>query len=330
MNEYFTLFLTVAVVAIAVIFVISKMIVIIQQAQVMIIERLGRYNRTLKAGVNIVIPFLEKPRHVKWKIQREYNGKVYYYITEVDRIDLRETLYDFPRQNVITKDNVTIEINALLYFQVIDPYKAVYEIENFPDAIEKLTQTTLRNVIGELELDETLSSREVINAKLRTILDEATDKWGIKINRVELQDILPPKEIKEAMEKQMRAEREKREMILRSEGEKQSKILVAQGEKEANITRAEGEKQYAILRAEGEATAKIRIAEAEAEAIRRIKEAVETKTTDPTQYLVALKYIEALKEIANSSGGKVVFMPYEASSLLSSLGSIKELLKELK
>ncbi len=328
--DTFTLLLTIAIVMVAVIFVIAKMIVIVQQAQVIIIERLGKYNRTLKAGVNIVIPFLEKPRKVKWKVQREYNGKVYYYITELERIDLRETLYDFPRQNVITKDNVTIEINALLYFQVIDPYKAAYEIENFPDAIEKLTQTTLRNVIGEMELDETLSSREIINTKLRSILDDATDKWGVKVNRVELQDILPPKEIKDAMEKQMRAEREKREMILRAEGEKQSKILVAQGDKEAYITRAEGEKQNAILRAEGEATAKIRIAEAEAEAIRKIKEALESKSTDPAQYLVALKYIEALKDIAAGNGGKVVFMPYEASSLLSSLGSIKELLKDLK
>ncbi|MCX7881790.1 MAG: SPFH/Band 7/PHB domain protein [Brevinematales bacterium] len=325
-----TLLFTVVVIMVAVIFVLSKMIIIIRQAEVMIIERLGRYNRTMKAGVNLIIPFLEKPRKVKWKIQRQYGDKVYFYVTEVDKIDLRETLYDFPRQNVITKDNVTIEINALLYFQVIDPYKAVYEIENFPEAIEKLTQTTLRNVIGELELDETLSSRELINAKLRSILDEATDKWGIKINRVELQDILPPREIKEAMEKQMRAEREKREMILKAEGEKQSKILVAQGDKEAYITRAEGEKQNAILRAEGEATAKIRIAEAEAEAIRKIKEALESKGTDPAQYLVALKYIEALREIAQGSGGKVVFMPYEASSLLSSLGSIKELLKEIK
>jgi len=326
----FSLLLTIAVIMVAVIYVLSRMLIIIRQAEVMIIERLGRYNRTMKAGVNLIIPFIEKPRKVKWKVVRQYGDKTYFYVTEVDRIDLRETLYDFPRQNVITKDNVTIEINALLYFQVIDPYKAVYEIENFPEAIEKLTQTTLRNVIGELELDQTLSSRELINAKLRNILDEATDKWGIKINRVELQDILPPKEIKEAMEKQMRAEREKREMILRAEGEKQSKILVAQGDKEAFITRAEGEKQNAILRAEGEAIAKIRIAEAEAEAIQKIKSAFETKGTDPAQYLIALKYIEALRNIADNNQGKVVFMPYEATSLLSSVGSIKELLKETK
>jgi regulator of protease activity HflC (stomatin/prohibitin superfamily) len=231
------------------------------------------------------------------------------------RIDLRETVYDFPRQNVITADNVSIEINALLYFQITDPIKAVYEINNLPDAIEKLTQTTLRNVIGELDLDKTLTSRDTINSKLRDILDEATDKWGVKVNRVELQDINPPAEIRQAMEKQMRAERDRRAKILEAEGIKQSKILVAEGEKGASITKAQGEAQARILRAEGEATA-----------IKKISEAVLSTTTDPAQYLLTLKYIQAFDKLIQK-GDKTVVLPYEATSLLGSLKAMEKILK---
>ncbi len=297
---------------------IMKGIKIVRQAETMVIERLGKYHKTLSSGINIIIPIFDRPRPIEWKYTIEGpDGKIRIRKARTERIDLRETVYDFPRQNVITRDNVVLEINALLYFQVIDPVKAVYEIASLPDAIEKLTQTTLRNVIGELDLDETLSSRDTINAKLRAILDEATDKWGVKVNRVELQDINPPVEIKEAMEKQMRAERDKRAAILRAEGDKQAKILEAEGTKMAQINRAEGEKR-----------AKILIAEGEAEAIARITEAVSSARANPVHYLIAIKYIEALKEMAKGKETKVVYLPYEASSLLGSIGSIKDLIEK--
>jgi len=240
-------------------------------------------------------------------------GNKYVQVKSQSRIDLRETVYDFPRQNVITSDNVSIEIDALLYFQVTDPKKATYEINNLPNAIEKLTQTTLRNVIGEMELDKTLTSRDTINTKLRLILDEATDKWGVKVNRVELQDINPPQEIKMAMEKQMRAERDKRAKILVAEGDKRSQILVAEGDKEARITRAEGE-----------ARGKFLVAEAEAKAIKEVALAVEKTGTDPAQYLLAVKYIKAFSEIVQNND-KTVVVPYEASAMLGSVKSLEKI-----
>src|SRR2546430_738624 len=200
-----------AAVAIFAVVIVSKGIRIVQQAQTMIIERLGRYHKTLGSGVNLVIPILDRPREIDWRFSRQLpSGQTLVQRYKTDRIDLREAVYDFPSQSVITKDNVVTEINALIYYQVTDPVRAVYEIANLPDAIEKLTQTTLRNVIGEMDLDETLASRDTINSKLRAILDDATNKWGVKVNRVELQDISPPRDIKDAMEKQMRAERERR------------------------------------------------------------------------------------------------------------------------
>lgn len=244
------------------------------------------------------------------------------------KIDLRETVYDFPRQNVITKDNVSVQINAILYFQIMDPVKAIYEIENLPDAIEKLTQTTLRNVIGELELDESLSSRDTINTKLRTILDEATNKWGVKINRVELQDINPPEDIKEAMEKQMRAERDRRAAVLEAEGQKRAKILEAEGFRESEIKKAEGEKQSEILKAEGQAQARIRTAEAEAEAIKLVSNAIAEKNGNPINYLVATKYIDTLQEMVSGHDNKTVYIPFEATGVLGSLGGIKEMFKQ--
>ena len=244
-----------------------------------------------------------------------------------NNIDLREQVYDFPKQNVITKDNVQTEINALLYFQIVDPFKAVYEINNLPNAIEKLTQTTLRNIIGELELDETLTSRDTINTKLRVVLDDATNKWGIKVNRVELQDITPPESVLTAMEKQMQAERNKRATILTSEGKKASDILQSEGEKMATINRAEAEKQQAILKAEGEAQARIRKAEAEAIAIQKITEAV-GQSTNPANYLLAQKYIMMLQQVAEGDKTKTVYLPYEATNLMGSIGGIKDLFKE--
>ncbi len=317
-----------AAVAVLVITLVAKGVRIVQQAQTMVIERLGKYHRTLASGVNLIIPIIDKPRDIDWhqavtsprgvQVERRYR---------TPRIDLRETVYVFPSQNVITRDNVQVEIDALIYFQVTDPVRAVYEIANLPDAIEKLTQTTLRNVIGEMDLDATLSSRDVINSKLRAILDEATHKWGGKVNRVELKDITPPRDIRDAMEKQMRAERDRRAAILTAEAEKQSRILQAEGIRQSEINKAEGEKQAAILDAEGAANARLKVAEAEAGAIRMVTDAVRASGANPAQYLIAVRYIEALKVMVTSpQSNKVVYLPYEATGVLSSLGGIRELL----
>ena len=310
----------VLIVIVVCILLFAKMaLVIIPQSETRIIERLGRYHATLKPGVNIIIPFVDRAKDIVAMVRGRY---VY-----TNNIDLREQVYDFPKQNVITKDNVQTEINALLYFQIVDPFKAVYEINNLPNAIEKLTQTTLRNIIGELELDETLTSRDTINTKLRVVLDDATNKWGIKVNRVELQDITPPESVLTAMEKQMQAERNKRATILTSEGKKASDILQSEGEKMATINRAEAEKQQAILKAEGEAQARIRKAEAEAIAIQKITEAV-GKSTNPAHYLLAQKYIMMLQQVAEGDKTKTVYLPYEATNLMGSIGGIKDLFKE--
>ena len=302
---------------------------IVQQSETIVVERLGKYNRTLTSGINIIWPIVDRPRPIMWRYTREdYEGRTLVNKRLVSRIDLRESVYDFPKQNVITRDNVVTEINAILYFQITDPIKAVYEISNLPDAIEKLTQTTLRNVIGEMDLDETLTSRDTINSKLRAVLDDATNKWGVKVNRVELQDINPPRDIRDAMEKQMRAERDKRAKILESEGTKASHVLESEGRKISEINHAEGEKQAHILRAEGEAEAQGLKARAEAEAIRQVTEAVAATQTDPAAYLLALRYIDSLKEMVSGKESKTVFMPYEATGVLGSLGSIREMFKE--
>ena len=307
---------------------LAKGIRIVKQSEAMIVERLGKYHRTLESGINVIIPVIDRPRQINWRYtETGFNGEIISIFKLQDRIDLRENVYDFPKQNVITRDNVVTEINALIYFQIVDPLKSVYEIGNLPNAIEKLTQTTLRNVVGEMDLDECLSSRDTINAKLRAILDDATNKWGVKVNRVELQDINPPLAIRDAMEKQMRAERNRRATILEAEGEKGSQILTAEGQRESDIQRAEGQKQSAILEAEGQAQARIRVAEAEAEAIRLVSDAVKAYAGDPVQYLIAQKYLETLNQMTSGNETKTVFLPYEASGILSSLGGIKELLK---
>ena len=304
------------ILAVFVVILISKGLVIVKQAQVIIIERLGRYNKTLESGLHIIWPVIDKARQINWRyVKTDFKGNKFVQIKTESRIDLRETVYDFPRQNVITSDNVSIEIDALLYFQITDPVKSVYEINNLPNAIEKLTQTTLRNVIGELELDKTLTSRDTINSKLRDILDEATDKWGVKVNRVELQDINPPQEIKTAMEKQMRAERDRRAKILEAEGEKKSAVLVAEGDKDAKIARAEGE-----------AKAKLLVADAEAKAIKKIAESVGTTGTDPAQYLIALRYIKAFNDVIKNND-KTIVVPYESSAMLGSVKSLEKIFK---
>ncbi len=297
--------------AVFVITLISRGIIVVRQAEVVIIERLGKYFKTLDSGIHIIVPIFDKIRPIHWRYNKaDYRGNTVMVQRVENRIDLRETVYDFPRQNVITSDNVSININALLYFQVTDPYKSVYEIGNLPEAIEKLTQTSLRNVIGELTLDFTLTSRDTINAKLRDILDEATDKWGVKVNRVELQEILPPEEIRTAMEKEMRAERDKRAKMLSGDADREFQVRVAEGDKQAKIARAEGEAQ-----------AKLLVADAERKSIQMIAEAVKDSKTDPAQYLIALKYVTAFSEVTKQ-GDKTVVVPYESTALL---GSVKTL-----
>ena len=313
----------------AVVYVL-KGVIIVQQTEEMIIERWGKFHAVLRPGLNFIIPFIDTPHGITMKVsQKGIDGQTYSNVKVMNKIDMRESVYDFPRQNVITKDNVTISINALLYFQIVDSKSAVYEITNLVDAIEKLTQTTLRNLVGQLDLDETLVSRDKINQELRAILDEATNKWGVKVNRVELQDINPPADIQAAMEKQMKAEREKRAVILESEGLKQSAILKAQGEKEAAINKAEGEKQAAILKADGEKQARILQADGEKEAIKMIIDAL-AENGQADKYLIAMKYLETLKQITSGQDNKVIYLPYEATGVLSSIDGIKEMLTAKK
>ncbi len=323
-----TFLLLAVIIVLLVIIWVFKGLIIINQAEAMVIERLGKFNRVLEPGINVIWPLIERMQEIQWEFVTEgEDGQRITRMQSIKRIDLRETVYDFPKQNVITEDNVTIQIDAMLYFQITDPKRAVYEINNLPEAIKKLTQTTLRNVIGEMELDKTLTSRDNINTNLKIILDEATDKWGVKVNRVELKDIMPPENIKEAMEKQMRAERDRRAAILTAEGQKRSEILKAEGIKEAAINQAEGEKKSMILRAEAEEEAKLKIARGEAKAIEKVAAALADFDSDPAQYMIALKYINTFAEMASKDSDKVVYLPYEISGVLGSLGGIKEMFK---
>jgi regulator of protease activity HflC (stomatin/prohibitin superfamily) len=307
------------VIAVFGVFFLSKAVYIVRQSQVVLIERLGKYNRTLTSGVNPIIPFFENPRDIRWIMS---GGRR----VQIVRIDLRETVYDLNQQSVITKDNVVVGINALMYIQITDPVRAAYEIADLPEAIEKLTQTTLRNLVGELNLDETFASRDRINERLQAILDEATNKWGLKVNRVEVQEIIPPLDIREALEKQMRAERDRRAIVLEAEGQKSSEILRAEGVRDADVFRAEGERKAAILRAEGQAQARVLASEAEAESIRRVTAAIAQSGADPATYLITIKYLETLKELSAGNNNKLVFLPYEATAALGSLGAIREIL----
>ena len=312
-----------------IIVIITKGIVIVKQAQVIIIERFGKYLQILTPGINWIIPIMDKPHLMEWRENRDYmdgSGRVRSVpITEMRNvIDMRETVYDLPRQSVITKDNVGIEINALLYFQITDPINAAYKVESLPTAIEKLTQTTLRNIIGEMDLDQTLTSREIIKSKLQVILDEATNKWGVKVNRVELQDIIPPAAIREAMEKQMKAERDRRAMVTEAEGTKTAQILKAEAVRESEIKKAEGMKQAAILEAEGISQAKIKVAQAEAEAVKIVASTV-AQSSNPASYMISLKYIEALTKMTEGKDNKIIYMPYEASNVLGAVAAIKDL-----
>ena len=313
-------------VVLIVIIVVSAGVKIVPQSETRVVERLGRFHSVLSPGLNIIWPFIDKPKVVYTRrVESTVNGQNIVRITSSTAIDLREQVYDFPSQQVITKDNVTTEINALLYFQIVDAKKAVYEIDNLPNALEKLTQTSLRNVIGELELDQTLTSRDTINSRLQVILDDVTNKWGVKVNRVELQDITPPRSVREAMEKQMQAERNRRAEILNAEGQKTSVILLSEGDKQSQINQATAVKEAEILRAEGEARAKVLTAQAEAEAIMSVAEAIKSSNTDPATYMLAMKYIDTLREMTTGKDNKTVYIPYEASSVLSSIGAIKDI-----
>lgn len=281
-----------------IIFLVGTHVRIVAQSQAFVIERLGAYLTTWDVGLNVLIPFVDRI---------------------AKRVSLKEQVIDFPPQPVITKDNVTMQIDSVIYFQITDPKLYTYGVENPLNAIENLTATTLRNLIGELELDATLTSRDTINTKMRVTLDEATDPWGIKINRVELKNIVPPAEIQDAMEKQMKAERERRESILRAEGQKTSAILVTQGEKEAVILRAEAKKEAAIREAEGEAEAILSVQKANAEAIKLIKEAA------PDKSVLMIKGMEAFEKVANGQATKII-IPSELQNIVT----LSELFHESK
>lgn len=297
---------------------------IIGQAEVMVIERLGRFHRVARSGLNILIPIIERPKTIDVRYFEVGVGGVKKMTAgSTSRIDLREQVLNFPSQPVITKDNVTIDIDAVLYYRVADPQKATYAVQNLPYALETLTKTTLRNIVGEMELDSTLASRETINSRMRDIIEEAAIGWGVDLTRVELQAIEPPKDIQQSMELQMRAERERRAAVTNAEATKRAAILESEGVREAQVRRAEGEKDAAILRAEGLATARLRMAEAEAEAVTRIANAL--PEGQAAMYLLGLKYLEALPKVAEGRG-TTIFLPAEATGVMGAIGGIKELL----
>lgn len=289
---------------------------IIRQAELMIIERLGKYHRTLNPGISIIWPFIDRPRQISWRTRMQSARGAITRNVQTSTVDLREQVFDFPEQSVITADNVVIEVNGLLYYQVTDVRRAVYEVANLPMAIEKLAQTTLRNIIGELELDRTLSSRDEINSKMRTVLDEATDKWGVKVNRVELQDITPPITVVESMERQMKAERGRRAAILEAEGVKASKVLRAEGERDAAVAVAEGQRRSRILSAEGEA-----------QGLEIVRTALEGVDANAAQFQIAKAYLETLSKVGEAGNGdKTVFLPFETANVLGTIGGIREIL----
>src|SRR5882762_4759500 len=300
---------------IALLIIAVKTVKIVPQATVMLIERLGRFNRVASSGLNILWPFIDKPRAVYWTNTR--GG--------VTSIDLREQYIDLPPQPVITRDNVTIHVDSVVYWQVTDPIKAVYEMNDLVGGLVQLTITGMRAVMGDMDLDHTLSQRDQINSKLRIILDEATDKWGVKVTRVDVKNINPPEDVRVTMEKQMTAERNRRALVLQAEGERQAAITRAEGEKQAAVTRSEGEKQSNILQAEGLAQARLRQAEAESQAIAQVASAMQ-EHGNPAQYLITTRYIESLRDMTKSNNAKVIFMPVETSTMLSAVGAIKEVL----
>lgn len=295
----------------------AKGVVKVEQASVRVVERLGRFHRVADSGLHFIIPFIESIRKITALADNNLRMS--------NVIDLREQVIDFPPQAVITRDNVRMEVNTVIYYQITDAFKATYEIANLPEAILKLTVTTLRNVMGSMSLEESLTSRERINAELRETLDAATDKWGVRVNRVELKDIQPPPDVTDAMEKQIKAEREKRARILEAEGFKEAAIREAEGKKQAAILDAEGYKNALILQAEGEAQARLRKAQAEAQAIAAEFQGIHEGK--PTSDLLAIRYLETLQAMSKDPSAKI-YMPYEVSAFIGSLGVIKEMFSE--
>src|SRR5688500_11139609 len=282
----------------------------------MMVERLGRFHKLADSGLHVLVPFIDKPHGVHWEGFRP----------GLSTIDLREQFLDMPLQSAITRDNVQIVVDAVVYWQITDPLKSVYEVVNLIGGIVQLTVTGMRSVMGDMDLDQCLSSREEINGKLRLILDEATDKWGVKVLRVDVKNINPPEDVRITMEKQMTAERNRRALVLQAEGDRQAAITRAEGEKQAAVTRAEGEKQAAILAAEGAAQARLRSAEAESQPTNRLANSI--PGGDPGQYLITTRYIDSLRDMTRTNNSKVIFMPVETSAMLSSVGAIKEVLSQ--
>jgi regulator of protease activity HflC (stomatin/prohibitin superfamily) len=309
----FFLFLIISLLVVA-----AKTIKIIPQSSVILIERLGKFNRLGSTGLNIIVPFFESPRAVFWTNARP----------GITQIDLREQYIDLPPQSVITRDNVMINVDSVVYWQVTDPTRAVYEVNDLVGSLVQLTFTGMRSVVGKLDLDHTLSSRDQINSELRLVLDEATDKWGVKVTRVDVKNITPPEDVRITMEKQMTAERNRRALILQAEGEKQAAITRAEGEKQAAITRSEGEKESAVLQADGAAQARLRSAGAEAQAITQINQAMGGNPSETVQYIITARYIESLRDMTRTNNAKVIFMPIETSSMLSAVGALKEVFAE--
>jgi regulator of protease activity HflC (stomatin/prohibitin superfamily) len=311
-----------AVLALFIITLTVKGIRIVPEQSVMMIERLGKFSRQLNPGLNIIIPVIDSPRGVLWRsTHKDQAGGKVHVVHSVTNLDLREQVYDFPAQQVITSDNVGIRVDAVVYFQIVDPRKATYEIANLPIALETLTQTTLRNVIGDMELDQTLSSRDIINTSLVTTIDQAASGWGVKVNRVEVQDIEPPKDVTASMEQVMKAERERRARITEAEGIKTAVVLQAEGERDARIAEAEGERQAQIAEAKGRAEAIREIADAKK---RELELLAERLGADLPSYLVALRYMESVDKMADNQN--VVWMPHSAGDLGSFLGGFKHLL----
>jgi regulator of protease activity HflC (stomatin/prohibitin superfamily) len=302
----------------------TKSFKIVGQAEVLVIERLGKFNRLARSGFNVLIPFIERPRPIDVRyFEADVNGVKKITAGSTARIDLREQVLNFPSQPVITKDNVTIDIDAVLYYRIADPQKATYSIQNLPYALETLTRTTLRNIVGDMELDQTLASRDLINKKMREVIEEASIGWGVDVTRVELQAIEPPRDIQQSMELVMRAERERRAAVTNAEASKRAAILESEGQREAQVRKAEGEKEAAVLRAQGLAEARLAMANAEAEAIQRIANAL--PEGQAAMYLLGLKYLEALPHVAQGKGS-TIFLPAEATGVLGALGGMRELL----
>ena len=311
--------------AIIALFVVTKSIKIIGQAEVMVIERLGRFNRLGRSGFNLLIPFVERPRTIDVRyFSTDVNGAKRISAGSTARIDLREQVLNFPSQPVITKDNVTIDIDAVIYYRVADPQKATYAVQNLPYALETLTRTTLRNIVGEMELDQTLGSRDTINRRMREVIEEASIGWGVDVTRVELQSIEPPRDIQQSMELQMRAERERRALVTGAEASKRAAILESEGQREAQVRKAEGEKEAAILRAQGLAEGRVAMATAEADAIKRIADALPEGQV--AMYMLGLKYLEALPQLTQGKGS-TIFLPTEASGVMGALGGMRALLE---